>query len=411
MVAFALRRESSAKIRASAAETHGVVGRRPTVVLVAHNVDDDNGTGRVCAQLLREAAVEFDFTVVSAVLGEHLRPFVSKWCKVEVPERPFALRFAVFWLRASRLLRSLGDHDIVQSVGAIVSVPVDVAAVHFCSTAYVASEGRLAPRTASRLRRVNAAIARLVAIAGEQWCYRPTRLRAFAAVSHGVGEDVARHFPHIAVHVTPNGVDSARFRPDPEARRKIRAAKHVDHQPVALFVGGDWERKGLPIALDALALVRRRGIDLHLWVVGDGDTDRLVGLAGALGVGRAVSFLGPRDDVERYLAAADMFVLPSAYEAHPLVCMEAAACGLPLVVTPVHGVSELLEDDGAGVLVERNAESVADALALLARDPELRARLGRGAMQRSAGYSWRASVASVTAVYRSLLMESEGCAT
>lgn len=405
-----LRRDGPTDARARTAEMRWTPRRRPSVILVAHNVDEDNGTGRVCAQLLRQAGEDFDFTVVSAVLGDQLRPFVKKWCRVHAPARPFALRFTVFWFMASRVLRRLDDHDVVHSVGAIVSVPVDLAAVHFCSTAYVTSERRLAPRAAPPLRRLNSGLARAVAVAGERWCYRPARLRAFAAVSDGVGAEVSRHFPGIPVHVTPNGVNRDRFRLDPTAREQVRAELGANDQPVAVFVGGDWDRKGLTIALEALSSVRGRGGDLCLWVVGAGDIARFSTLAAELAVADAVSFLGPRDDVERYLAAADMFVLPSAYEAHPLVCIEAAACGLPLVVTRVHGVSEILEDGDAGILVERDAGSVAEALLLLAQDPALRAGMGRRARERSSRYSWRASAETVTDLYRSLLADSEGVA-
>lgn len=387
----------------------GGPARRPRVVLVAHNVDDDNGTGRVCAELLRHAAQEFEFTVVSAVLGEQLRPLVTKWWRVKVPDRPFALRFATFWVRASRLMRGL-DVDVVHTVGAIVPQRADVSAIHFCHAGLVAAERRLVPGAGPLLRRINTAVSRVLALAAERWCYRPGRLRAFATVSAGIGEEVSRHFPGITVHVTPNGVDHDRFRPDPASREQLRGELGVRDRPVAIFVGGDWDRKGLPLALQALSRVRDRGVDLRLWVVGDGDLARFMSLTNELGISGAVSFLGRRDDVESYLAAADIFLLPSAYEAHPLVCIEAAACGLPIIATGVHGISDLLADGDAGVLVQRDADSIADALALLAHDQGLRLRLGRGALRRSAAYSWHASTASVTALYRSLLSESAGVA-
>jgi glycosyltransferase involved in cell wall biosynthesis len=361
---------------------------------------------RVCAELIRNGHATCDFVVVAATVAPELQRFIRDWLPVRVPTRPFPLKFATFWFNAARHLRSL-DVDLVYTVGAIVPNRVDVAAVHFCHAGFVSAEHQLAPESAPPLRRANTALARVLALAGERWCYRPGRLRAFAAVSAGVGAEVSEHYPGTPVYVTPNGVDRKRFRPDPQSREQVRRTSGIGDEPVALFVGGDWDRKGLTIAMHALAHVRERGPDLRLWVVGSGDRERFSALAGELGVASAVSFLGPRNDVERVLAAVDIFVLPSAYEAHPLVGLEAAACALPIVATRVHGIADLLAEGDAGILVERDADSVGDALLSLANDPELRLRLGRGALARSASYSWQASTAAVVDLYRSLLTERE----
>lgn len=375
---------------------------KPTIALVAHDIHDQGGMERVCAELIRHGHTSCDFVVVAATLAPELRMFIRDWLPVRVPARPFALKYAAFWVNAARHLRSL-DVDLVYTVGAIVPNRVDVAAIHFCHAGFVMSQRQLVPRSAPPLRRANTALARLLALAGERWCYRPTRLRGFAAVSKGVGAEVSKYYPGIPVHVTPNGVDHECFHPDPEAREEVRNANGLRDELVAVFVGGDWDRKGLAITLGALAQVRRQGADLRLWVVGDGDQERFSALAGKLGVVAAVSFLGPRNDVERVLPAADMFVLPSMYETFSLVAFEAAACGLPIVATRVHGIVDLLANGDAGILIDRNTESAGAALARLADDADLRARLGRGALARSAGYSWQASAASVIDIYRSLL--------
>lgn len=379
---------------------------RPTVALVAHDIHDQGGMERVCAELIRHGHTSCDFVVVAATLAPELRTFVRDWLPVCVPARPFALKYAAFWLNAARRLRSL-EVDLIYTVGAIVPNSVDVAAIHFCHAGFVGAQRRLAPGSAPPLRRANTALARLLALAGERWCYQPRRLRAFAAVSSGVGAEVSSHYPGIPVHVTPNGVDHERFHPDPEAREAVRNANGLRDEPVAVFVGGDWDRKGLGIVLHALEHVRRDGPDLRLWVIGSGNQARFSMLANQLGVASAVSFLGPRGDVERLLAAADVFVLPSLYETFSLVAFEAAACGLSIVATPVHGIVDLLAHKDAGILVDRDAESVGAALARLAGDADLRSRLGRGALTRSADYTWEASAASVLDIYRSLLPDRE----
>ena len=96
---------------------------------------------------------------------------------------------------------------------------------------------------------------------------------------------------------------------------------------MCLFVGGDWDRKGLGVAIEAVSLVRQR-TPIRLWVVGRGESGRFEQLAERLGVGDHVRFFGPRADTERFYQAADIFVLPTEYETFSLVAYEAAASSL-----------------------------------------------------------------------------------
>ena len=87
-------------------------------------------------------------------------------------------------------------------------------------------------------------------------------------------------------------------------------------------------------------------------MVGAGDAARIEALAGRHGVAGRLRLLGRRADVERWYQAADLFVFPTAYEAFPLVGLEAAASALPLVATAVNGIEDLVQDGDAGLLVE-----------------------------------------------------------
>ena len=376
----------------------------PVVVLVAHDIHDRGGMERACAELIRRGRGKIDFIVVAADLAPELRPFVKRWVQARIPRRPFPLKFVLFWFFAGRALRHI-EADLVHTVGAILPNRVDVASIHFCHAGFLAANGGLAPRDAPLMRRANTALSRALALAAERWSYRPSRLRAFATVSLGVAEEVARFYSSIPMTVTPNGVDIERFRPDLAVRAALRAAETVGEAVVALFVGGDWDRKGLHIAIDAVSKVRAAGYDLRLWVVGHGDAARLGALAKRHGVAREIRFFGPRSDIERFYQAADLLVMPSAYEAFSLVCLEAAASGLPLVIPPISGASEIVGSDEGGLVVERSVRFVADALATLASDAELRIRLGVTARQHASAYTWQRSAESVMNLYEALLAE------
>jgi glycosyltransferase involved in cell wall biosynthesis len=130
--------------------------------------------------------------------------------------------------------------------------------------------------------------------------------------------------------------------------------------------------------LGALARLRSAGTDVLALVAGDGPLlQSLKARADALGIGPVVRFLGRRGDVERVLAALDVFVLTSVSEGLPNSVLEAMASGLPVVSTAVGGVGELVDEGVTGLLVPPgDAQAIADALARLHRDRAWCRRLG-----------------------------------
>ncbi|KYF96441.1 glycosyltransferase [Sorangium cellulosum] len=137
--------------------------------------------------------------------------------------------------------------------------------------------------------------------------------------------------------------------------------------------------KAHDVLLRALARLRDRGVAVTVLIVGDGDErDRIHGLARELAIhGKEARFLGFRKDVPDLLLAADFFVLPSRDEGLPLAVLEAMARSLPVVVTPVGGVPEVVRSEEHGLLVPvDDPDALAAAIERLARDPALRRRLG-----------------------------------
>jgi UDP-glucose:(heptosyl)LPS alpha-1,3-glucosyltransferase len=374
---------------------------RPSVAIVAHGIHDAGGMERVLSELIRRIHREWRVVVVAAEVAVDLRPLVD-WRRVRVPRRPIPLKFLAFFALGSlRLARA--RTDLVHTTGAIVANRADVATVHLCHAGLREATGALAPKSAPPIRRANTTVARVLALAAERWCYRPGRLRLLAAVSRGVATELARHYPALPVRVTPNGVDVERFAPDDGARNRLRQEEGVAPGVlVALFVGGDWDHKGLDLAIEGVAAARDRGAQVELWVVGRGQEPRFGQLAKRAGVAKWVRFFGARTDVARFYQAADVFVLPTAYETFSLVAHEAAACGLPVVGTRVSGIEDLVGADDAGILVARTPQAVGDALARLASNTSLREAMGAEGRRRTAGLTWDHSVATVVELYGSL---------
>jgi UDP-glucose:(heptosyl)LPS alpha-1,3-glucosyltransferase len=216
-------------------------------------------------------------------------------------------------------------------------------------------------------------------------------------------------YPDLAdrVVVIHNGVDADRFAPDlyRDAARALRSRLQIpEGRLVAAFVGGEWERKGLEQLIQALALAPA----WQLLVAGNGDRKRYQRLAESLGIARAVHWLDVTPEVQLVYELADAFVLPSSYETFSLVTFEAAASALPILTTPVSGVSELIADGRSGFLITREPGDIAERLMQLAADPALRSRLGGAARLSALKFTWNEMVAKHHELYLGLA-DSCGC--
>jgi glycosyltransferase involved in cell wall biosynthesis len=163
--------------------------------------------------------------------------------------------------------------------------------------------------------------------------------------------------------------------------------------------------------LIAFKSLRDSGVDAVLCMVGDGpDRIPLEQRAHELGVARDTVFLGYQEDVAPFYAAFDVLVLPSGNEGTPVTVIEALAAERPVVATRVGGVPDVVRDGEDGFLVEAGAtEDLADRLGRLARDPALRARMGKKGRERVLPrYAVKRLVDDVDELYRALLSAGGG---
>ena len=321
------------------------------------------------------------------------------------PRRPFPLAYATFFVAGSVAVRRHRE-GLLHTTGAVVCNRADCSTVHFCHHGFRGAGGELRTSRQGRGYRINAAVSGWMSRVAERCCFRRERTRRLVAVSGGVARELDRFFARRGdeVAVIPNGVDRMRFAPDADARTTARARLGIAADDlVALFVGGDWDRKGLRFAVEGVAAAD----GWHLVVVGQGDKVRHRDRAERSGAADRVHFAGTTSDPAPYYACADAFVLPTAYEAFPLVALEAAAAGLPLLVGRVNGVEELMDEGHNGWFVERDGEAIATRLRTLGADPDLRARMGAAARDSTEPYTWDRVVDAYVKLYGTLA-EAEG---
>lgn len=179
-------------------------------------------------------------------------------------------------------------------------------------------------------------------------------------------------------------IDVVHMTVDPQAYPPPPSPRPVDGPLDLLYVGRLVPEKGAPVLLEAVSLLRDRGVDVRARIVGGGPlAESLATDVAHRGLGDVVELVGPvgQDDMPAEYHRADVFVLPSFQEGLPVVLMEALTTELPVVTTRIAGVAELVVDGENGRLVPAGrADLLAEAIESLA-DPELRVRLGRDGRQ------------------------------
>ena len=205
------------------------------------------------------------------------------------------------------------------------------------------------------------------------------------------------------IRVIHNAVDTARF--NPSVRQRWRDAVRQKHglQPedlVILFAANDFKLKRLSLVVNALALLQDPTV--KLLVVGSGNKQPYLKQTAEKKIGGQVFFLGHQKAVEKFFGAADLFVLPTRYDAFANVCLEAMACGLPVITTNTNGAAELIRDDDTGHVLKSVAASELARIMKRFKSVSLRQQMGRNAAARAAEFTTANHMNRIFELYESL---------
>ncbi len=231
------------------------------------------------------------------------------------------------------------------------------------------------------------------------------RADVVTAVSSAVADSLVRDYAVDRAHVRviPNGAEPPDEVGERPAVRRLREELGAGVlRPLWVCAGRLEEQKGQDVLLEALAEVRRRGLEFVAVLAGDGRLrGALEARARALGLEANVRFVGQVDDLGPLLAAADAVAMPSRWEGMPLVLLEALARGRPVVVSAVGGVLEVVSDgEHARLVPPGDAAALAAVLEDFHHHPDAALRMGwRGALRVRESFTWARVVESFEAVY------------
>jgi glycosyltransferase involved in cell wall biosynthesis len=363
------------------------------IAVFDYKIIPTNPIGSCHRRMLMGLSREHEF-VVFAVQFDNPDPQRIRFVRVPVPTRPLALLFVAYHLLAPIVyliykFRTGQRFDLVQTVESNCALRADIVYAHFCHRRFLKVHWPSVKTGGLRgfLRWLDHFLHSLV----EPGVYR--RAARIIVPSHGLRRELALEYPECErkICVLANPVDLDRMRrPEDFDRQAVRSASgFAPDDTVLVFVAlGHFERKGLPLVLDAMA--SRLPANVKLNVVGgeSGLIEAYRKKVSDMGLAQRVNFAGMQKDVRPHFWAADAFVLPSVYEVFPLVALEAAAAGIPMIVSPLNGVEEFLRDGANGFLIERSSSGVADGVnRLLALSQAQRDALGARAQQDVRQYS------------------------
>lgn len=312
------------------------------------------------------------------------------------PLDPVAFRFAA--------ARALGHcrADVTVAYGSECP-PCDVYVVNSVHRAWLARSGpaavhgrRLPPQSRYLMPR------HVVGLAQERVFYGKARHGHLVPASAQVASDLASLYgltdnPVTVIH---NGFSPDEFSPERRHELRAKARAELGYGPddvVLLMVANEWQRKGLAVVLSAMARLDDRSVRLLL--VGLLTPQPFVDALGDPSVRDRVQYLGSSPDVGRQHAAADLFVMPTEYEAFSLAIVEALASGVPVLTSSVPGAGDAIVD-GVNGLRMRDPHDVEELVGLLGQgmDPEVRTAWSRAAPGTVTQYRWDALMGSLETV-------------
>lgn len=354
---------------------------------------------------------EHDFTVFSLNF-DNPNTYRARFVRVPVPARPLFLLFIAYHIVAPLLLwnrrRQGQQFDHLLTIESNLVMRGSIVYAHFCHRAYLEQHWQATrpPGLRGWARWLDHKLHALL----EPLALR--RARKIIVPSKGLQRELEQLYPNAAagkIQVIPNPVNAGRMRrPDDFDRATERARLGFkDDDLVMVFVAaGHFERKGLPLLLDAM----RQANDARVKLVVVGGLPGVIHTyeerARALGLADQAHFTGFQQDIRPYLWLSDIFAFPSSYETFSLVAFEAAAAGLPLLISKIHGVEEMLVDGENGWLIQRQADVIAECIRYALAHPDELQAMGQHAAASVGDYNEQSFVDNWRAFLRTLEAES-----
>lgn len=356
---------------------------RPRVAVFDYFVTENSPSGKCVLRLVEALSDRYDFTIFAVEVSPQLLLRV-RWIRIPAIRFPLVGLFLSYHLGAAirnfvevHVRRHRFDLTLTVESNAFGG---QVVYSHFCHSFY--RRHLLGKLNVCGLAGIHKALGHALHAYCEPLVF--ARARTIIVPSEALKTQIIATFPGATnkLYVVPNAVEIADTDDEPALRADVRKRLGFKESDlVVIFVAlGNFEHKGLSILLESLTRLKEGPV--RLLIVGG--TGRSLGAYRAkvdeYGLTNHVVFAGFQKDVRQFYRASDLFVLPSLYETLPLCALEAAAHGLPLVISPIESLKDVVLPGATGWIVKRSADALALAFAAAAQlGPEQLRQMGQRA--------------------------------
>ncbi|MFW6041039.1 MAG: glycosyltransferase family 4 protein [Thermoplasmatota archaeon] len=214
--------------------------------------------------------------------------------------------------------------------------------------------------------------------------------------------------PEEKIKIIPNGIDPDKFTPIPEG--DLFREKYDIEGKIILYAGRLASNKGLIQLVESIPKVKEDNPKVNFVIVGEdeGMEEKIIKRANELGVEENLRVIGYIEDYNIFkssYSAADVFVLPSEYEAFGIVLLEAMMCETPCIGTKVGGIPEVINNGKTGLLIQYDdIKALSDTINQLLDNAKLRRKMGKMGRKRVLQkFTWKKVAISVSEVYDEIL--------
>ena len=365
---------------------------RLRIAYVVHDYNRTFGHSRYVTELAERFRGKHDVHVFANTFADPARGIV----KHHVPAVRLTALTTILSFYAMAAMRVGGNFDIVHAQGLVVP-RADVITAHISNARWLEGRRHLEGGELPWKERLFGA----TVIPLERSAFQSPRATV-VAVSDALATDIRTLYGRTGETVViRHAVDSRQFNLSVRQRLRgpTRAEMELAETDVQYLFVGDL-RKGFAQAMAALPQLPGR-----LLGVSRTDPSEMLRRAGELGVTDRVRVAPATDQIERYYAAADVFVFPTPYDAFGMVISEAMACGLPVVTAATAGAAEIIERGCTGLVIQdpTDVAALAGHLQALAADPAERRRIGDAAAEAMRAHSWDNVANETMALYERLV--------
>lgn len=294
---------------------------------------------------------------------------------IKVFEKVLLFRYISFFLQA--FFKVEKGYDLIQATQGQYSNS-DITYAHFCHKAYLSTHWQSVKVKGIRklLRYLNHTFQAFF----ESISFKNSSL--IVVPSEGLKRELSFYYPNSIdkIKIISNPVDLVHYEiPNTfeknEERQKLGFSK--DDFVIVFSALGDFSRKGLDILYESLSMLKNNSIKILVIGGSESEINSYKLIAKKLQIENQLKFVGFKKDIRPFLWTGDIFSLPSTYETFSLVAIQAAAAGLPILVTKLYGVEEYVIDGINGWVVDRNPNRIVEVINNILNEPDLVANSGK----------------------------------